>query len=152
MKSSTRLQVAIFGVGALASLVWAYSILRGIVAFASVGSGGLGAVSGGVSEALLAYVLLPVGVNLALIRWARRRGRTAVRWRWIHLLTTLTFMIVTIGAAVILVGEFGAESGLWLGGVLLALLVLSGLALPAQLLFAAGYVALALVRPGPGNR
>jgi hypothetical protein len=143
VKRFDNLQRAIVGAGVLVSLVWAVSNLRGLVGFADAGSGGLGAVSVGVSEDFLFY-LVPIIVNVALARWARRHGRAAVRWRWAHLTTTLGLLGLLVISAATLMGSSNVSA-------FIILFAIMAVALPVQLFFAAGFLALAIRRERAGE-
>ena len=145
MKQFDTLQRAILGVGLLVSLVWFFLTVRNALGSLDVGSGGLGAISAGITESLAEF-LVPVVVNLALVPWARRRGRTAVKLRWAHLLTTL-------GLLVLILWSFGTmmSSPAPSGWTALTFFVISALLVPAQVLFAAAFLALAVRRARPGQ-
>ncbi len=151
VKRLDNLQRAIVGAGALVSLVWAFSNLRGMAGFVDAGSGGLGAVSVGIPGDLLLVCLVAIVANVALTPWARRRGRAAIRWRWVHLLTTVGFLGLLVISAPVLTGALGAGGAGSYGGALLILFAILALALPVQVFFAAGFLALTIRRQRPGE-
>jgi len=149
VKQFNTLQRAIFGAGVLVSAVWAVANLRGIAGFVDAGSGGLGAVSVGISGDLVVY-LLPVIINLLLIPWARKHGPTAVRWQWAHLLTTLAFLGLAVVSVVMMAGSLNA-GGPASNTSALIMFTLAAVFFPVQVFFAAGFVALAVRREPPGE-
>ena len=118
-------------------------------------SGGLGAVSFGISEALAEFLLFAIliGLNVLFRRVAQRQGRLAVRLHRLHLVATVSYALIAFLPGIIL------EPWMRGGGekaVLTVLGVVQGAFVLAQLIFALWLISLPIRairrRLTPGHR
>lgn len=134
------LGAAVFGLGVVVSLVWAYVNIRPLIEAIGAGSGDVGTVSSPPYE-LLQYFVPPV-VAFFLASRVRGRGNLARRLRRLHLLTSVCWILALGLLGVVIVSGGGAVSGLsglWLMATF-GTLVGGALWLPVQTVFSAAFL------------
>jgi hypothetical protein len=149
VKSSTRnyFGAALFAIGAIASIAWAYRITRDVLEMFEGASGGIGAVSFGLVQEV-AFYAVALGAHWSLAGWLRRQGRAGVTLKRIHLIVTLAMPAATVAMTLWMARTIvipAVESALppeSYRSAVIVLFLLGGLALPVQAFFAAAFLGL----------